>query len=208
MRQYRYEATEETVEALRMLRGAWAGIRVESRCVTVRLGDAREVRLEVERADPEDGFQAFRISAAVGTGEAAPAVQRSRARPAFRETPDFAVGRNDVVLFAGATWIEGNAAPEGDDAPGAARPGAHSPAAGSFAGRDQVFQLSGHPGQISESAVAVCLTTDAVVVATPVGTGFLIRTALQPDALEVTDDPDALDRFLRERGYRSSASGD
>ena len=82
------------------------------------------------------------------------------------------------------------------------------PVSTSFAGAGQVFQLSGHPGQISETAAAVCLTTDAVVVATPVGTGFLIRTGLQPTALEVTDDPAELDLFLRERGYRSSASGE
>lgn len=205
MRQYRYEATEETVEALRALRAAWVGIRVELRRVTIRLADAREVRLEAERADPERGFEVFRISAAVGSIEPEPAGQRARTLPTFRETPDFAVGRNDVVLFAGATWIEGNAPREDDDESSPDRQGAPGT---SFAGAGQVFQLSGHPGQISETAAAVCLTTDAVVVATPVGTGFLIRTGLQPTALEVTDDPAELDLFLRERGYRSSASGE
>lgn len=205
MRQYRYEATEETVEALRALRAAWVGIRVELRRVTIRLADAREVRLEAERADPERGFEVFRISAAVGSIEPEPAGQRARTLPTFRETPDFAVGRNDVVLFAGATWIEGNAPREDDDESGPDRQGAPGT---SFAGAGQVFQLSGHPGQISETAAAVCLTTDAVVVATPVGTGFLVRTGLQPTALEVTDDPAELDLFLRERGYRSSASGE
>jgi hypothetical protein len=208
VRQYRFEATEETVEALRTLRGAWVGIRVELRRVTVRLADAREVRLEAERADPEQGLEVFRISAAFDSGEPEPAGQRPRARPAFRETPDFAVGRNDVVLFAGATWIEGNAARERDDESGPEPQGAHPSTGASFDGREQVFQLSGHPGQISEAAAAVCLTTDAVVVATPVGTGFLIRTGVQPSALEVTDDPAVLDRFLRERGYRSSEGGD
>ena len=38
--------------------------------------------------------------------------------PTFRETPDFAVGRNDVVLFAGATWIEGDASREGNNESG------------------------------------------------------------------------------------------
>jgi hypothetical protein len=199
VRQYRYEATEETVEALRALRGAWAGILVERSGVTVRLADAREVRLAVERADPEQGFEAFRISAAIGSHEPEPAGQRPRERPPFRDTPDFAVGRNDVVLFAGATWIEEDTAREGGDETSTNK---------SSVARDQVFQLSGHPGQVSETAAAVCLTTDAVVVATPVGTGFLIRTGLQPNALEVTDDPGALDQFLRERGYGSSGSGD
>jgi hypothetical protein len=70
-------------------------------------------------------------------------------------------------------------------------------------GRNPILQFSGHPAQIPESAAAVCHTTDAVVIATPSGTGFLIRTALQPYVLDVTDDAAALDRFLRERGYGS-----
>ena len=205
MRQYRYEATEETVEALRVLRGAWVGIRVERNRVTVRLADAREVRLDVERTDAEDALEVSRIRAAVGTDEGQRGAQYPHEAP-FQDTPDFAVGRNDVVLFAGATWIERGMPAEqkdaGVDAQGASRP-AEAPAEGG----DQVLQFSGHPGQIPESAAAVCLTTDAVVVATPVGTGFLIRTGLQPRALEVSDDPGTLDRFLRERGYRSSGSG-
>ena len=183
MRQYRYEATEETIEALRLLRGAWAGIRIEPRRVTVRLADAREVRLEVESADAEPAFEAVRIRAALhpenGTTSG---LARSAAAP-YREAADFAIGRNDVVLFSGATWLEASRGVEHPE-----------------------VQFSGHPGQISERAVAVCLTTDAVVIATPVGTGFLVRTGLQPQSVEVTDDPATLDQFLRDRGYRSSGS--
>lgn len=206
MRQYRYEATEETVEALRVLRGAWVGIRVERNRVTVRLADAREVRLDVERTDAEDALEVSRIRAAVGTDEGQGGAQDPPGKAPFQDTPDFAVGRNDVVLFAGATWIERGMPAEQEDA-GVDAQGARRPAEAPAEGGDQVLQFSGHPGQIPESAAAVCLTTDAVVVATPVGTGFLIRTGLQPRALEVSDDPGTLDRFLRERGYRSSGSG-
>ena len=181
MRQYRYEATEETIEALRLLRGAWTGIRVEPRRVTVRLADGREVLLEVEGADPEPALEVFRIRALVRVDDGSGSRPAGSADAVYGETADFAVGRNDVVLFSGATWLE-------------ASPTADHPE----------VQFSGHPGQISERAVAVCLTTDAVVIATPVGTGFLVRTGLRPRSVDVTDDPAALDQFLRERSYRSS----
>ena len=206
MRQYRYEATEETIEALRLLRGAWSGIRVEPARVTVRLADAREVRLGVESADPEPKFEAFRISAAVGGVDDAPIAPPRATSAPFRDAADFAVGRNDVVVFAGATWIEGEPAADADLETDRARTDAGGVDARRPLGRDSVLQFSGHPGQISGSAVAVCLTTDAVVIATPVGTGFLVRTGLKPYSLDVTDDPAALDQFLRERSYRSSAN--
>jgi hypothetical protein len=47
----------------------------------------------------------------------------------------------------------------------------------------------------------VCLTTDAVVIASPVGTGILVRTGLAPYAVEVVDDAVELARFLTERHY-------
>jgi hypothetical protein len=39
------------------------------------------------------------------------------------------------------------------------------------------------------------------VVASPVGTGFLVRTGVQPHTIEVTDDGEAIARFLGERRY-------
>lgn len=189
MRQYRFQATDETVEALRALRGAWAGYRVEPESFTVRLEDAREVRVSVDSADVEPDFQAFRIGAALAVGDdggasllaSLPSLETGAPpRRKLEFAPDFAVGRNDVVLFTGATWLDG-ASPA--DATGAA------------------VQFSGHPGQVTESAAAVCLTTDAIVVASPVGTGFLVRTGLRPFTLEVTDDANEIATFLAQRGY-------
>ena len=197
VRQYRHEVTDETIAVLRLLRERWAGIRVEPSQVTIRLGDAREISLEVEGADPEPGFEAFRLSAASSSNEAEHVHHLARGRPPFRAAPDFAVGRNDVVLFAGATWIEGTDAQSGESVSSRIS----GPSMRPLLGRNPIFQFSGHPGQIPESAAAVCITTDAVVIATPVGTGFLIRTGLQPYMLEATDDPVTLDGFLRERGY-------
>ena len=199
VRHYRYEATSETVEMLRLLREPWSGIRVEPSRVTIRLADAREIRLEVEGADPEPGFEAFRISAAGNSDEPALDPRFAGERPPFRDAPDFATGRNDVVMFAGATWIDGAEGRVGEPDP---VHDAHPPTR-PLLGRNPIIQFSGHPAQVPESAAAVCQTTDAVVIATPSGMGFLIRTALQPYVLEVTDDAASLDRFLRERGYGS-----
>lgn len=189
MRHYRFQATDETVEALRALRGAWAGYRVEPASFTVRLEDAREVRVSVDAADVEPDFPAFRIGAALATGDdgdgpflaSLPSLEAgAQPRRKLELAPDFAVGRNDVVLFTGATWLDG-ASPDG--------------------ATGQAVQFSGHPGQVAESAAAVCLTTDAIVVASPVGTGFLVRTGLRPLTLEVTDDANEIATFLAQRGY-------
>lgn len=179
MRQYRYPASDDTIEALRALRGAWSSYRIEPRALTVTLADGGVVRVTVERGDVEAAFEAFRLQAvrtAADDATAAP-LAASPASPA----PDFAIGRNDLVLCTGATWVEG------------------APVAGASA--DAVVQFSGSPRQLSPSAVAVCLTTDAFVVASPLGTGFLVRTGVQPYSLLVTDDAGAIARFLGERGY-------
>jgi hypothetical protein len=202
VRQYRYAATDDTVEALVHLRGAWAAYRVEADAFTVWLADGGEVRIAVERAEVEPDFEAFRLTAA-RTGEpdedalatlAADDVSRASGRA--RQAPDFAVGRNDVVLFTGATWVEGPSDDVADEGGPVAR------ATGRFAlGPEQSVQFSGSPDQISETAAAVCLTTDALVVASRIGTGFLVRTGVQPYSVEVTDDAGAIARFLGERRY-------
>ena len=206
MRQYRYEATAETIEALRQLRGAWAAYDVEREAFTVALMDGRTVRITVEQADVEPDFDGFRLSAVVlhdGTDRVLPPVwgavlpteaPMSDAPPS--EAPDFAVGRNDVVLVAGATWIEGPL-PGGAAGEGAAGTHAgHGPPGGHAA-----MQFSGGVGQVSATASVVCVVTDAFVVASPLGTGFLVRTGVQPRTLDVTDDSAAIARFLQQRGY-------
>lgn len=143
------------------------------------LADGSAVRVQVEGADVEDAFEAFRLEAFVdpspeGVAEAA---------------GDFAAGGNDVVLFTGATWSES----------GAARivPGiVESPIT-----PDSVVHFSGHPGQLPESAEIVCITTDAIVIATGQGTGVLIRTGLKPYSLDVIRDAEVIATFLRERSY-------
>ena len=210
MRQYQYPATDDTVEALRQLRGAWEAYRVESRAFTVWLADGREIRVTVDRADVESDFEAFRLRAQV-TADAGDGVWPMSADDApeeavgARPAPDFAVSRNDLVLFTGATWVEGPAADgAGDGAGDGAAVGRWSPGDAIPAGA--VVQFSGSPRQVSPSAAAVCLSTDAFVVASPVGTGVLVRTGVQPQTLAVTDDAGAIARFLGDRGYGAEAS--
>ena len=195
MREYRYFATEDTVEALRLLRGPWIAYRVERNAFTVRLADEVEVRIDVDGADVEPQFEAFRLTAV--SGLTSPLPPEGRGPATFREAPDFAVGRNDIVLFTGATWIEGGVA----DTMGSGAARIASSDGVSLSGVEQTVQFSGHPGQISETASAVCLTTDAMVIASPIGTGFLVRTGVKPYAVEVSDDAGEIARFLAMRGY-------
>lgn len=182
MREYRFLATDETVEALRALRGAWAGYRVEPTGFGVRLEDGRDVCVRIEASEMEPDLPAFRIGATLGPCDEDAALipdvaELSRARRRLDTAPDFAIGRNDIVLFTGATWAVG----------------------GPTDGQHTLF--SGHPGQLPDTATAVCLTTDAVVVASPVGTGFLVRTGVRPYTIKVTDDSNEIATFLAQRGY-------
>jgi hypothetical protein len=176
LRQYHYQATDSTLEALRLLRGAWSRIHVADTAVTVVLSDGRAVCLQVEAADVEDAFEAFRLTATV---DPSPMVYGD-AQPAFAE------GGNDIVVFTGATWSESRAA-----------------VASPSLSPDSVLQFSGHPGQISESAEVVVLTSDAVVIASSSGVGLLIRTGLKPYSLDVVRDAEPVRAFLLERGYNS-----
>lgn len=174
MREYRYMATDDTIEALRKLRGAWARLHVAETAVTVVLSDRSGVCIQVEAADVEDAFEAFRLTATV---DPSPMV--------YGEVEDgFAAGANDIAVFSGATWSEPNAVTKDP-----------------IVSQKSVMTFSGHPGQISETAEMVCLTNDAVVIATTDGTGLLIRTGLKPYTLEVVRDADAVRKFLVERGY-------
>ncbi|MBL0940472.1 MAG: hypothetical protein IBJ03_16375 [Gemmatimonadaceae bacterium] len=176
MREYRFQATNDTVEALRKLRAAWRGMSVAEHDVTVILQDGSAVRISVDTAEVEDQFEAFRLSA-----EVVPT-------PGVFGVPveDFISGGNDIVLFTGVTWSEpqGSVRAEG-------------------LGEGAVMHFSGHPAQLSETAEVVCITTDAFVVASSVGRGMLIRTGLRPGSVEVERDPEKVRAFLLERGYES-----
>lgn len=176
MHEYRYQTSESAVEALRTLRGAWAALFVTERAVEVRLTNGRGVRIDVEAADVEDKFEAFRLNATVDTVSDV----------GVEDVSAFADGNNDVVLFTGVTWSE----------PGAA-------VTGGGAGPDAVVHFSGHPGQLSDTADVVCITTDAIVVASPRGVGLLVRTGLKPYSLQVIRDRATISEFLFERGYQS-----
>jgi hypothetical protein len=180
MRQYKYQATDATVEAMRRLRAPWVRLHVIETAVTVVLADETAVIIDVEAADVEDAFEAFRLRAV-----------HDRTPMVYGEPePALAAPGNDVVLFTGATWSEAGGT--------MTTPMIRAPGAVSF---------SGHPGQLSEQAEVVCLTTDAVVIASADGAGVLIRTGLKPYALQLVRDPEQLRAFLRERGYAATDDG-
>lgn len=174
MRQYRFHATEATIEALRRLRRAWAGYHATGDALLVALDGGGAVRISVEGADVEPAFEAFRL-----TAELVDALPGQLAPPG-----DFGRGGHDVVVFRSESWIE-----EPDEA--SAGP----------AGRSATLQFTGSPLQRSPSAAAACGVDDAVVIATDAGTGLLVRCGLQPYTLEVTTEPAAIARFLAERHY-------
>lgn len=142
--------------------------------VTVILRDGRAVRLGIDTAEVEALFDAYRIRAEVEPS------------PGILGVPveDFIEGGNDVVLFTGVTWSEPHGAMTGD---------------GLREGSSMHF--SGHPAQLSQSAEVVCVTTDAVVVASGAGRGILFRTGLRPGTVEVERNPEKVRAFLLERGY-------
>ena len=177
MREYRFLATVETQEALRLARGVWHGITIDERAVTIHLVTGAAVRIETEAADVEDSFETFRLNARV---DAAPP-------PPTDAAGEFGLGRNDVVLFTGATWTVTNTEALGVEL----REGA-------------AMHFSGHPGQLSDDAEIVCLTTDAIVVATTTGTGLLLRVGLKPGTVDVVNDQTAIAAFLVERGYTTA----
>lgn len=174
MREYRFQATDESTEALRKLRGAWRGIATAEHEITVILRDGNAVRIGIDTADVEGLFDAYRIRAELVEN------------PGLVGVPveDFIDGGNDVVLFTGVTWSE----PHGGMSAEGLKEGS-------------TMHFSGHPGQLSETAEVVCITTDAFVVASGAGRGLLIRTGLRPGTLEVERDVDKVRAFLLERGY-------
>ncbi|MBA3890735.1 MAG: hypothetical protein H0X64_09395 [Gemmatimonadaceae bacterium] len=189
MREYRFQATDATIEALRLLKAPWVAATLHARSFVVRTAEA-VVRLSVEREDVESVLEAQRIRADVVTDAGGDTAEEPRGDGTQElEAGDLAAGRNDVVLFTGETWVEepplGHGA--GGDGNGATPP--------------QVLQLSGRAGQRPESATTVCTTTDAIVVAAGTGEGILVRIGARPMSLEVVQARVAIARFLVQRGY-------
>lgn len=185
MREYRFQATDETVETLRLLRAPWAALFVTERAVDVTLADGMTVRIQVEPADVEDLFEAFRIEAV-----AAPGPHSFEAGGTPMDLPDgFSSGGNDIVLFTGVSWSESGAIVADAGALAESMPSGST------------MHFSGHPGQLPDSADVVCITTDAVVIAAHTGDGMLVRTGLAPGTLQVLRERDTIAAFLRDRGY-------
>ena len=180
VRQYQYLATDATIDALGRLRRPWAGYRIGDDTLLVALAEGGTIRVGVEGADVEPDFEAYRLSAEA-TDDTADALTPADA---------FGAGRNDVVVFRSATWIEGPA-----------------PSDDGVAGTQRVMQFTGAPRQLSPSAAAACAVDDAFVVATSAGTGMLVRCGVRPHTLDVTLDPAAIAQFLRERQYGEASTG-
>lgn len=174
MREYRFQATADTMEALRKLRGAWRGLSIGEHEITVVLRDGQAVRVGLDTADVEALFDAYRIRAEL------------EPNPGVLGVPveDFIDGNNDIVLFTGVTWSE-----------------PHGSMMAEGMSERSAMHFSGHPGQLSETAEVVCVTTDAFVVASAAGRGMLIRTGLRPGSIEVERNPEKVRAFLLERGY-------
>ncbi len=192
MRDYRFQADEDSIEVFRLLRGAWRDVLATERAVRVRLADGSAVQVNVERHDIEPGFAATCIVADRITGELA---HRQMLKAKRFETPDLGLGGNDVALFTGATWLASAAVQSSDTRV-------------DVSGMEAIVQQIGTPADIPTDAEAVCITHDAIVIASPVGTGCLIRIASVAGKLEVITDRAVIAAFLTTRSYSSGTSDD
>lgn len=181
MREYRFQATAESIEAFRKLRHAWRGLVTAEHELTVILREGEAVRIGIDTADVEGLFDAYRLRAEVVEN------------PGLLGVPveDFINDGNDVVLFTGVTWSE----PHGGMNATGVKEGA-------------AMHFSGHPQQLSETAEVVCITTDAFVVGSSAARGMLVRTGLRPGSLEVERNPDKVRAFLLERGYEATSESE
>lgn len=187
MRDYRFQADEDSIEVFRRLRGPWRDVQATERAVTVRLADGSAVQINVEMHDIEPGFAATCIVADSITGQQA---HREIANAKRSQTPDLGLGGNDVALFTGATWLSSAAVQSSDKRV-------------DVSGMEAIVQQVGTPADIPTNAEAVCITHDAIVIASPVGTGCLIRIASVAGKLEVITDRAVIAAFLTTRSYGS-----
>lgn len=188
MREYRFQADNDSIEVFRRLRGAWRDVQALERSVTVRLADGTAVRFNVELHDIEPGFAATCLVADVIMDDSA---HEEVTGAVVSETSDLGLGGNDVVLFTGATWLSATAVESQDERIDASR-------------IEAVVQQVGTPADVPENAEAVCITHDAIVIASPVGTGCLIRIASMAGRLELFTDKAVIAAFLVTRSYASS----
>lgn len=180
MREYSYQATDASIEALRCLKAPWLTAVLAPRSLLVTTAEADVIRVSAERADVEPMLEATRLRA-----DRVPPDDGNQEPGEQVEVGDLGRGRNDIVLFTGETWAEPPAA--GGNGTGASAA--------------QTLQLSGRAGQRPPHAAAVCTTTDAIVVAAATGEGMLIRLGVRPMTIDIVTDRTAIARFLVHRGY-------
>ncbi len=192
MREYRFQADSDSIETFRRLRGAWRDVQATERSATVRLADGTAVQFRVELHDIEPGFAATCIVADDLLDETAHA---DIADATVYETTDLGLGGNDVVLFTGATWLSVSKVESADERIDASR-------------MEAVVQQSGTAEDVPTEAEAVCITHDAIVIASPVGTGCLIRIASMSGKLDVFTDRAVIAAFLTTRSYLTDSEPD
>ena len=184
IREYDHAATEDTLNALRHLRGPWRGWSATPEAIRVQTTDGVVVRLTPDQCSKEPGFAVRRIAGEFEKGA-------TRPPPAVG---GFDRGGHEVVIFRGESWLTALADP--------GRPiGAPIDAGDDAAFDPEAAWLVTHgvPGQRPQAAAAACTTTDAVLVATSTGGGWLAR--LCPEGLEVVTDRGVIGEFLASRGY-------
>ena len=191
MREYKFQTGNENIEVFRRLRGAWRDVQATEQAVVVRLADGTAVRLEVDRHDIEPGFAAVCL---VGDPILGPDAHADLPDAEVTTTSDLGLGGNDVVLFSGATWLSSSRVTSDDDSV-------------DTSGMEAIVQQAGTPIDVPPDAEAVCLTHDALVIASPVGSGCLVRIASIAGRLEVITDRAVIAAFLTMRSY-GSAEGD
>jgi hypothetical protein len=93
---YTFIADTDSLEALRRLRRGWAGWELAEGEFRVRLRDGGTVRLHVDRAEVEPGFE---VSCVVA--DFLPEEENLPPRDSA-----FTSHRNEVAVFRGVTWLE------------------------------------------------------------------------------------------------------
>jgi hypothetical protein len=96
LRTYSFIADTDSLEALRRLRGGWAGHEMAEGEFRVRLRAGGTVRLHVDRAEIEPGFEVSCLVADFLPDQGTLPV---------RDSP-FTSNANDVAVFRGITWFE------------------------------------------------------------------------------------------------------
>ena len=96
MRTYTFVADTDSIEALRHLRGGWAGWEIAEGEFRVRLRAGGTVRAHVDRAEIEPAFEVACLVADF--------VAEESTLP-LRDSPFTSQG-NDITMFRGVTWLE------------------------------------------------------------------------------------------------------